>query len=192
MPAALIDQIAAERVGVTGKVTAEDLVKLVPIVVHLGGQFLADPNEFNGWGVIGPFDDTNAQDLGNVGAAVNRVAGGYVWPFDLRLKRFYAWHRDNNTQVEPWGWRLVRQAKTDNSNTVTNVDMLREVTGVGATGIGPRDYPNTNNQLTDVTTFADDVLPAGETLVLGIETPTADTTNRYVQVMSGFLAFERV
>ena len=37
------------------------------IIFPLSGQWLLDPNEMNGWGVLGPYDNSNTQDLGNVG-----------------------------------------------------------------------------------------------------------------------------
>lgn len=178
---------------------------VAPIFKDLAGQFLADPNEFNGWGVLGPFDNTNSQDLGNVGAAVNRLVGGYCFPFDVKLTRIYAWHQDNNADgagLLAWGWRVGFQEKTAGSNDKTDTDLLREVTGAGATGVAPRDYNSTANQLTDITAtsnfapgngfLADTAIPAGATVYFGIETPTAEATNRYVRIMSGYLQFERV
>lgn len=190
MPAALADLLIAERSSVLGNVTGLDLVKLVPIIFPLGGQFLADPNEHNGWGAIGPYDNSNTQDLGNVGTNTNRVAGGLCFPFDVKLNRFYAWHRNNNVAVEPWGWRIGRQLKTADSNTVSRTSILDEV-GDNA-GVGPRDYASTENKLVDINLSANPAIPAGEVVVLGIESPTAVTTNRYVQIMSGFFEFERV
>jgi len=156
----------------------------------LGGQFLLDPNEYNGWGILGPYDNTNSQDLGNVGAVPNRLAGGLVYPFDVKVKRLYAWHYNNNADAQAWGWKLLRQVKTPNSNTVSSVNIMAEVADNG--GVGPRDYGNTRNQITDIDLSASATVPAGEIIVLGVEAPTAVTTNRYVRVMSGYLELERV
>ena len=191
MPAAFTDEMAAERVGVVGKLTALDVLKLQPILKDLGGQFLLDPNEFNGWGILGPFDNTNNQDLGNVGAvAVSRIAGGFVFPFDVRLVRFYAWHYNSNAAAQAWGWRILRQEKNAASNVVTGVDILNEVSDNG--GAGPRDYASTITQLTDIDLSASATIPAGEVLVLGVEAPTANATNYYSRILSGFLEFKRV
>ena len=187
MPAQADDLLILERGGTLYKEAHRDVA---PILFHLGGQLLLDPNEFNGWGVLGPFDNTNSQDLGNVGAGVSRVAGGVVYPFDVRLTRFYAWHYNSNGSAQAWGWRIARQVKNAGSNTVSSLNMLNEVGDNG--GVGPRDYGNNQNQLTDIASFTNDVVPAGETVVLGVEAPTAVTTNYYSRVLSGYLQFERV
>lgn len=171
---------------------AQKIVELNTIIFPIGGQFLLDPNEFNAWGVLGPYDNVNSQDLGNVGAAPNRLAGGICFPFDVQMEQFYAWHQNNNAGILPWGWRIVSQEKTGGSNAVTTTDILREVTGTGATGIAPRDYQNTSNQLTDVDLTGSPIVPAGHVIGLGVESPTAVNTNRYVRVMSGFFKLRRV
>lgn len=191
MPAQLTDLFALSRGGVHYRETLEELVKLVPILFHFGGEWLLDPNEFNAWGYRGHSDDRHTTDLGNVGANPSRAAGGIHFPWDVRVERLHVWHRNNNAGVLPWGWRMTKQQKTENSNTVTSVDMLRQVVGTGAGATAPNDYGNNRNQETNITTFADPILPAGQVLILGVESPTAVTTNRYVQVMSGLLVFSR-
>jgi len=192
MAASLIDKLAASRLGINGEITIQDIIQLIPIVQQFSGQFLCDPNEYNGWGPIGFVDNTNSQDLGNVGAAISRVAGGFSFPFDVRLKRFEAWHQNNNNDLQAWGWRIASQSKNANSNTVTFNDLLRECVGDGATAVAPRNYGNTTTQRTEIPFVNSDVIPAGDVVVLGVEAPTAVTTNRYVRVMSGFFEFERV
>lgn len=163
------------------------------IIEKIGGQLLFDPNEINGWGVVGPIDDTNAQDLGDVGAAnLSRLAGGISYPFDVRIERFYAWHQNNNADAQAWGWVLAKQEKQSNSNTVATDYVLDEV--ADNAGVGPRDYSSTVTQLTDIdlSSATNNVIPAGEVLTLGAAAPTAVTTNRYVRVMSGYLHFTRV
>jgi len=178
-----LDQIATFAKGLEGRPDP-------PIFFPLAGQFLLDPGEFNGWGVIGPYDNLNTQDLGNVGAGESRLSGGICYPFDVRMIRLFAWHRNNNGAALAWGWHIVRQKKNAGSNSVTNVPLLSEVADNG--GVAPRDYLNTVTQNTDVDLSSASIVPAGETIVLGVESPTAITTNRYVQVMSGFLQMERV
>ncbi len=158
----------------------------------LGGQFLLDPNEINGWGVVGPLDDSNTQDLGNVGAAPARTAGGIVFPFDVHLRRFLSWHRVNNAAAEAWGWVLFHQQKTAASNAVTSNYILDEVADNG--GTGPRDYGNNQNQFSDIdlsgVAAAQDI-PAGNVITLGVAAPTANTTNYFVQIQAGYLLLER-
>lgn len=169
---------------------AEKLNELNSIVIPLGGQFLLDPNEYNGWGILGPYDNSNTQDLGNVGAVPNRVAGGFCFPYDVKLVRFYAWHYNSSSAAEAWGWRILRQEKNDASNVVSFVNLLDEIGDNG--GIGPRDYGNTTNQLTDVDLSANGAIPAGEVVVLGTEAPTAVGTNYYSRILSGYFEFHRV
>ena len=159
----------------------------------LGGQYLLDPNEMNGWRERGAFDDTFSTDLDNVGDTNPiRLSGGLCFPFDVKIKRFFAWHRISNSTAEAWGWVIYQQQKTNNSTSVTSQFILDEVGDNG--GAGPNDYNNTNNQLTDIdlSEAANNVLLAGDVLTLGVAAPTAQTTNRYVQVMSGYLEFERI
>ena len=158
-------------------------------IFPLGGQFLADPNEVNGIGNIGPYDNTNTQDLGNVGAAnLSWLAGGLSFPWPVKLKRFWTVHRINNSAVEPWGWVIFRQTKTNASATVSTTYILDEV--ADNAGVGPRDYGNTIIRISDET--LDETIPAGEVLGWGIAAPTAITTNRYVQILSGYFLFEKV
>lgn len=159
---------------------------------QIWGQFLLDPNEFNAWGQIGYGDNTNSQDLGNVGAEITRLAGGIMYPFDVQLLSFKAFHRNSNANAQAWGWRLARQVKNGGSNTVSFNDIIRECTGAGATAVAPRDYGNNTTQYTNIDLSATATVPAGEVIILGVEAPTANTTNYYVQVFGGYLYLERV
>lgn len=186
MAAQLNDKLAASRVGIVGGITAFDILKLMPITEKLGGQFLLDPNEINGWGVLGPIDNTNNQDLGNVGAQINRLAGGVTYPFDVRIKKFTAWHYVTNGAALPWGWALISQEKTDGSNAATNMAVVDEVGDNG--GVGPNDYGDTTPHFTDID--IDFVHPANHTLFLGVAAPTAVGTNYWVRVLSGCIQME--
>lgn len=160
-------------------------------VLPLSGQFLLDPNEINGWGILGPHDNTNNQDLGNSTpqpANLAWTAGGYCFPFDVKLNRLFAWHRNNNNAAEAWGWVVAMQNKTPNATTVSTAFVLDEVDANG--GAGPRNYLNNRPQQTDVALTG--VLSAGAVLCLGVSAPTAQTTNRWVQVLSGYIEVERV
>ncbi len=161
--------------------------------VHsLGSRYLLDPNEFNGWQADGIIDQTMTADLGNVGANVNRAAGGLCFPFDVRVKRLFAWHYNSNAAALAWGWRITSLTKTAGSNTVTHEDVLRECTGTGATAIAPRNYLSTVMQNTDVDLSSSPVVPAGNVIGFGVEAPTAITTNYYVYCLAGYMHIERV
>lgn len=194
MPASLVDELAVSRVGINGKITLEEVRALLlePIVYQFSSQFLLDPGEYNSWGLQGVSDNINSQDLGNVGTAnLNRNAGGLSFPFDVRLKRFTAHHRVSNGLAEPWGWFIARVLKTPPGNGISTTWMLDESFDRGP-GTNLRDYGNNQNQYSDLTTFDNDVIPAGEILVVGVGAPTAIGTDYYVQVSSGYLEFERV
>lgn len=161
------------------------------IIFPLGGEFLLDPNEFNGWGNIGPYDNRNSQDLSNVGSAtINRLAGGLSFPFDVQINRFFAWHHNNNADAEAWGWRITQQQKTDGNNVITTSDILNEVSDNG--GTGPRNYSNNLTQQTDISFGTPITVPSGDVITLGVESPTAVGTNRFVRVMSGYFELRRV
>ena len=157
----------------------------------LGTQFLLDPGEVNGWGILGIYDNSNTQDLGNIGAAnLNRIAGGLKFPWDVRIKRFNADHYNSIATALPWGWVLFSQEKNPGSNTVTTTYLLDEVTSNN--GVGPRDYGNTTNQETDLILPSTAIVPAGHTLGMGVAAPTAVGTNNYVRILSGYLLMEKV
>lgn len=195
MPAQLNDEILVSRINSAGgTITVDELLKSQPIVIPLGGQFLLDPNEFNGWGNVGWTDNSNQQDLGNVGVDPNRLAGGIVFPYDVNLTTFYAWHRNNNADALAWGWKIGFQEKNAGNNTVAWTNLLTEVADNG--GTGPRNYANNTNQLTELYTASGDMsgitIPGNDVITLGVESPTAVAANRFVQIMGGYMTFERV
>ena len=161
-------------------------------IFPLGGGFLLDPNEFNGWGVTGVYDDVITHDLGNVGANASRLSGGLSFPFPWRIKRFFAWHYNNNTLAEAWGWRINKQQKIQGNNGIVNTEILRECTGAGATAIAPRNYLNTITQSTDIDLSSMGIVEPLDVITLGVEAPTAVATNRYVYIMSGFFEIEKI
>jgi len=193
MPVQLDDILYLERSGISGNESVLSLIKKIPIIHQVGGQFLLDPNEINGWGVLGWIDNSNTQDLGNVGAAnLTRIIGGLVFPFDVRIKRFFAKHYNSNGGALPWGWVVGRQRKNTPGNTTTTTFMLDESFDRGAGQFGLRDYGNNQNQESDITSFVDDIIPSGEVIFLGVGAPTANTTNQFVRILAGYLEFERV
>ena len=169
-------------------------IKEIPITEQVGGQWLLDPNEFNGWGILGTVDNTNSQDLGDVGAAnLSRTAGGLKYPFDVQVTGLYLDTYNSNGNAEAFGWGIFKQSKTEDSNVVETTYILDEV--ADNAGVGPRNYGNTLNQKTeiDLSQVANPItVNAGEVIGLGVMAPTANNTNYYVRVMAGFIQLKRV
>lgn len=151
----------------TGEVSMPNTPKFNEFTHALGGAYLLDPGEINGWGARGPVDESLTTDLGNTQTTNwSRAAGGLMFPFDVRLKRFQCFHYNSNAAAEAWGWAIARQSKaattTVGTNNRTTTVLLNEVVDNG--GVGPRNYLNNVNQQTDIT--LDEVIPAGEIIVL--------------------------
>lgn len=163
------------------------------IIAPVSGSFLIDPAEINGFGSRGWNDEAYTIDLGDTGAtSLARIFGGYIFPFDVKLKRFYAYHRNNSALVEAWGWVVASQTKdattTTSSNGSTTYIHLHEVNDNG--GVGPRNYGSTISNLTDIS--FDVTIPAFDTLGIAVDAPTAAAANYYVDIMSGFLELELI
>lgn len=164
-----------------------------PFIQQFSGRFLLDPNEVNGFGQGGFTDETLSRDLGNADATtLTRLSGGFMFPYDIRLDKFRVWHRNNNNSAEAWGWVISKQAKTAGSNAVTTTFIVHEAQSNG--NVGPRNYLNTQNQFTDLdlSGLANNTLAAGEVLTIGVAAPTANTTNYYVECMSGMISANRI
>ena len=160
-------------------------------VVQLSGRFLLDPNEINWvwerWWTQGSF----ARDYGNSeSTTIDRRAGWVSFPFDVRLNRFHAWHSNSNGAAEAWGWMIGTLTKTWGSNTVTPVILKNEVTDNGS--VWPRNYNNTQNQETDIDMSWGPIIPAWTLIILWVDAPTANATNYYVNMHSGYFEFEKV
>lgn len=159
----------------------------------MGNQYLLDPNERNTWGLLGPYDNTNSQDIDNADqTTVAYTAGGLMFPYDVRVKKMRVRWRINNTAAESFGFYLASFTPVDNSTAdVPENIILDEVADNG--GVGPNDPGNTNNH-TSEWTFPSTAVVSGDVDVLtfGVKSPTADATNRYVQIPSGYILFERV
>lgn len=162
-------------------------------VIDLGSQFLLDPSEINGVGVTGIHDPTHTQDLGNVGTTtVAWSFGGITRPWDLKLVEARIWYRINNTAAQAFGFFIGHAQKIENSTASLPFTYLLDEVGDNG-GAGPRDPNNTRPYETGVISFANPtVIPAGECVTWGVAAPTADVTNRYVQISTGYLLFERV
>ena len=163
------------------------------IIVPVSGQFFLDNPaggaEINGWGDQGPTDNNNNFDLGNTAAypTLNRRAGGLVFPEDMELVRFYAWHRVNNADALDWAWVITRLEKNANSNVQTSSSLYSEIGAYNS-------YGNNNNQLTDATIFTNNPIPAGQVvnLAVAVDPASVGDTNRNVQVQAGYMEFSYV
>lgn len=162
----------------------------------IGGQFFLDTGEYNGWGVLGAVDETNNQDLGNVGASsLSRIAGGIMYPFDVRIKRLRLVHANNNANAIAFGWAIAKLTKNNSSNTQTTEWLYDEAFDRTANGVpngnGLRNYLNNTNQITDIS--LDVIVEAGKVICLMAGSPSGNgDTNRYVRVQSGYFEFERL
>ena len=160
----------------------------------LSGRFLCDPNEINGWGLLGPHDNVNTQDIGNSNATQFLWStGGYTRPFDYELKKLYVRCRNNNSEVQAWGFVLGHSAIVANTTAALETKMvLHEVNDNG--GVGPRDYGNTTPKIIeiDLSGLADNTVQAYRRLTLGVSAPTAVATNRYVEIADGFIEYKRI
>ena len=87
----------------------------IQIRQELGGRYRLDPNEMNVIGPFGEIDTLHSLDAGNVGSlAWNRLAGGYSFPWDVRLRRMYAEHYNKiytNKVGEREGMKITKQSK---------------------------------------------------------------------------------
>lgn len=166
----------------------------IEIRQELGARYLLDPNEINIMGNFGEIDPTHGLDGGNVGAlAWNRLAGGYTFPWDVRLKRMYAEHYNSNVDAQAWGWVVAKLEVTfDENTTVPATYIIDEISASG--GTGPRDYQDNARQQTDILIVDSpaNFIPANTMLGIGVAAPTANTTNYYVNIFTGYLLFERV
>lgn len=157
----------------------------------LGGRMFIDNNERNGWGAAGPVDDTNNQDLGDSQAAdITRASGGLCFPWDVKINAMYVNWYAGNANVRNFGFFIARQVKNSGSNTVTTSFVLDQVADNG--GVGPIDPTNTQNQITDIILTEGNIVPANETIVVGVDAPSASGTDNYANIMSGYLLLERL
>lgn len=160
----------------------------------LGGQYRVRDNQTSGWGTVGPVDDSNTQNLGGMASTnLSRLAGGYMYPYNVRLRSMYAEHRNSSALIEPWGWVIFLQKKTPGTNNRVTTFLVHEPNDNG--GVGPRNYGNNTNQSSSIDltaiTAAQDIAP--QTLIgLGVATPTTANPDLWVQVMAGYLELERV
>ncbi|MCG7492479.1 hypothetical protein [Thalassobius sp. Cn5-15] len=214
MPWQLEDRLSLNRNGVVGdgdsgtyytETVKAMLNQHAPYLRDFTGQYLLDPNEVNGVGVLGPNDQSQTADLGDVtalnnlaiGAGMTNSLGGWIFPFDVKLTGVDAIHDNSNGLAEAWGWMIWHTSFSFNSNNEAFQGFLLNEC---STGFGLRDYQNPSKQRTSVTTttsdiggptLADVVIPAGNMVTLGVGAPTAPSANYFVRVNAGNLRFER-
>ena len=172
-----------------------------PYIKELGGQILHDPGEVNGYGPLGVIDSIHTQDWGDVTAlnagTLNPISlGGFSFPFDVRLKRFYCVWDSNSTAAElitGHGWVILQQTRLAVPNSLVGDD--GRTTAVMLNQCDPFVYPEgiTQTRIADITTFTNDVVPAGSQIALGIGAADDTTTvQKYSRIHTGHLEFERV
>ena len=169
------------------------------IVKDLAGEWTIDPGEINGFQRRGIYEPQN-EDWGDVGTTgITRFAGGYSFPFDVRIKSMYAVHANNSLNAEGWGWVLSKHRKEFNTANTLDVQYIYDESTVRSgveNGDGLRVYGANTPQETDITfdhTDTDFILRAGDILSVGVgAATTVSNTNYSVQVASGYIEFERV
>ena len=164
----------------------------------LGGQYLLDPNEVNTIGIVGPYDQTNSQDVGDATGA-NSVAdagfvytvGGVEFPFAVKILDAKFNYRINNGAARAFGF-LIGSCEFIEDSTARRPSVLHLDEVADNAGVGPRDPANTRPFTTGKLSINSAVIPEGDIITWGVSAPTADATNRYVQVSSGYLYLERI
>ena len=159
------------------------------ILIPVSGQFAAQNNEVNGWGQLGPFDNTNSQDFGNYASYTtlnNLQVGGLRFPFDVRFVELDIIHRNNAGATDEWKWLIYTQEKTPGSTT-----RVTQLIYDGALN----NYGNNEPQQTQIVAADlidppnDTVLTAGHFWSLAVGTPT-QAANRNIQCYGGWILFE--
>jgi len=122
----------------------------------------------------------------------NRRTWWFSFPYNVRIKRLHVWHRNTNSQAQPWWWVVHKQSKTLNSNIKTDTTILNQVTN--NLWVWPNNYLNVKNQLTDIdiSILPNNILLAGEVLSIWIDSPTASPMNYYVDIESAYIEVERI
>lgn len=160
------------------------------IHIPIAGQWAAQNNEVNGWGIIGIYNNTNSQDYGDYSAGTaginNAQIGGISFDFPVRFRKFNAIHRNNSALTNPWGWEIYSQEKTPASLTRVTTPLYDERASL-------RDYGNNQYQETTIlgSQLTSNVLAAGHILTLAVATPS-QTASRNIQLYTGYMLFERL
>lgn len=153
------------------------------IILPIGGQWALQNNEVNGWGLQGPLDDSNTQDLGDYATYTTlnpQQLGGLRFPIDVELVELDLIYRCDTNATLDWKWLIYTQTKTMNSGTRVTTLVYDGTLGVAGT---PTQYTQSTIVTGDLTNA---VLTAGDFLCLAAGTPT-QIANRTVQVYGGYI-----
>ena len=181
------------------------------LVEQISGRFYIDnqADDLSGMGITGAGYNFTT-DLGSFTTTnLSRTAGGYMYPFDVRvLETRMVFYQSNATMgVTDWGFIVSSVNKTLPGNTRATTFIYDERTAgvdgaVDADWVGPgsangaRQYNSTENQslqfdLVQANGGTPFVLPAGDALNFAVfQRGTADANNRYVYIQSGYLVLE--
>jgi len=177
--------------------TEQDDLDFLP----LAGQFLLDPGEYNAYGLLGFTDNTNNQDLANVGEGVGVAVGGIVVPYDCEIVSLFVRYRVSNADSLPWGWRI---GTVNTKSTIVNgvyseqEDLFNQVAAASIpnSGIVLNDPPSTESEILEreVSELSAEpwIVKKNHMIHFGVEAPTALTANRFVQISGGYLLLKRL
>lgn len=158
--------------------------------IFIGGDFQVDNNEFDGWSSIGWIDNTNRADLGNsLVPNISATAGGYSFDYDVRIIGVHMKIRGSGTNMKDTKVRMVRQLKQGGgTNDRINTEMYLQpdfITGLSNAGwqIIDLDIDAEIDGLGELVYPNGILLPQGETLVFGVDTPNQanGTSGRRIQ-----------
>jgi len=157
------------------------------LVYPVSGQWALQNNEVNGWGLLGPYDNTNSQDLGNYTNYLSlnpQQLGGFRFPFDVDFIELDIIYRINNNNTQDWKWLIYTQEKTIASTTRSTELIYDGPLGIIAT---PTQYQQTTITAADLTLA---YLPAGQFFCLAAGTPS-QVANRNIQIYGGSIVFRK-
>ena len=178
------------------------------IVVPLGGRYHIDDqaDDLSGMGILGPYYVTQVDMGGLASTNLNRTAGGFMFPFDVRIDRVFMdfYQSVADMGVNHWGWLISRVERTrpGNDRETTFVYDERSLGVRSAIDSGwteadgnNRDYGNNQNQYMDLdlSDEANNVVPSLEVINFSVfHEGTANANNRYIYNLSGFMMVTRV
>ena len=162
-------------------------------IEQFSGQYRGSDADLRGWASVGPFDDIFTVRLGShTATSLSWLAGGFIFPHTVQLRRVYAEHRVTQNAAEAFGFVVFGVVGTVDTDTATTTFYRHETQENG--DVGPRNYGSSNelkiydDDLTGVT--AAQSIPAYTRIGVGVAMPSA-AADRNIQIMGGFMEFER-
>ncbi|MEM9992152.1 MAG: hypothetical protein AAF738_10335, partial [Bacteroidota bacterium] len=112
--------------------------------------------------------------LGNSGITnIVATAGGVSFEQDIVIIGFHGWMRSSGTNTKDTRVRIVRQQKQEVVANRVTTEMYTQSNLI--TGLSSNTYRLVDLDFTTTATEAQRTLPAGETLVFGLDTPNSTT-----------------